>query len=295
MTEFLNKWTWIKYPRIFCPRIFLRWTALPTIILLPLALIWLLTACSQTSSTTEETAAAPGIRPGMGMGMGRQSGMMARHSAPIPEAYAGLKNPVTADDASLDRGAELYATHCASCHGDGAMGDGPAAADLDPAPVPIAHTSQMMSDSYLFWRVSEGGALDPFNSTMPPWKGVLDEQARWDVINYMRALGSGTVPMRRGMGGAAFDPDAQATREAEMVATAVAQGVLTQAEADVFNQVHAAVEGLRAQGFTGTGDTASDMQTQMLAELMRLGTITQPEADAFSDAHSRMLAAGLMD
>jgi mono/diheme cytochrome c family protein len=293
MTEFFNKWTSIKYPRTFYPRIILRWPALLTIILLPLALIWLLAACSQASSTTEEPAAAPGTRPGMGMG--RQSGMMARHSAPIPEVYAELANPVTADDASLERGAELYTIHCASCHGDGAMGDGPAAAGLDPAPVPIAHTSQMMSDSYLFWRVSEGGTLEPFNSAMPSWKGVLDEQARWDVINYMRALGSGTAPTRRGVGGAAFDPDAQATREASMVAAAVAQGILTQAEAETFARVHAAVEGLRAQGFIGSGDTPSDMQAQMLAELVRQGTITQEEADTFSDAHSRMLVAGLMD
>jgi len=43
-------------------------------------------------------------------------------------------------------------------HGDGGMGDGPAGKGLVPAPVPIAHTSQMMSDSYLFRRISEGGA-----------------------------------------------------------------------------------------------------------------------------------------
>lgn len=220
-----------------------------TIAILALTLVWLLAACSQTLSTTEESTTAPAMGPGMGMG--RQGGMMARHSAPIPTEYAGLTNPITANDASLERGAELYTTHCASCHGDGAMGDGPAATGLDPAPVPIAHTSQMMSDSYLFWRISEGGAMDPFNSAMPAWKGALDEQARWDVINYIRALGSGTVTPRQGMGGAAFDPTAQATRQADMLATAVAQGVLTQAEADVFTQVHAAVEALQAQGFTG--------------------------------------------
>jgi hypothetical protein len=27
---------------------------------------------------------------------------------------------------------------------------------------------------------------------MPPWK-VLDEQARWDLVNYMRTLGVGGV------------------------------------------------------------------------------------------------------
>lgn len=264
--------------------------------LLPLlALILLLAACSPSTPETEEPTVPPGMGPGMGMGMGQQSGMRARHSAPIPEAYAGLANPAAVSEDSLARGAELFTTHCASCHGDGAMGDGPASAGLDPAPVAIAHTSQMMGDSYLFWRISEGGAMDPFNSAMPVWKGTLDEQARWDLINYIRALGSGAVMPRRGMGGAAFYPAAQATRQAEMLATAVTQGVLTQAEADLFAEVHAAIEALQAQGVVEMGDNATNMQEAMLSELVRAGTITQEQADAFNDMHNRLLDADLME
>ena len=121
-------------------------------------------------------------------GMGPE--MMARHQAVIPPAYAGLTNPVPPNQGSLARGAEIYNTNCVACHGDSGMGDGPAAAGLNPAPAPIAHTSLMLGDSYLFWRISEGGAMKPFNSTMPSWKATLDEQARWDVINYIRAMGS---------------------------------------------------------------------------------------------------------
>lgn len=253
--------------------------------LLILALILLLAACSVSTPVNEE----PGV------GIGPQSGMMARHTAPIPEAYAGLSNPVAVSEDSLERGAELFATHCASCHGDGGMGDGPASAGLDPAPSPIAHTSQMMSDSYLFWRISEGGTMAPFNSTMPAWKGTLDEQARWDAINYVRALGSGAVTPRQGMGGAVFDPVVQAARQAEMLATAVTQGVLTQAEADVFAEVHAAIETLQAQGKAGMEDNAANMQKAMLAELVQAGTITQEQADAFNDMHNRLMGAGLME
>jgi mono/diheme cytochrome c family protein len=261
-----------------------------------LAIVILLAACGQIPSASEEPTAAPGmaVEMGMGMGMGRQSGMMARHRAPIPEAYAGLVNPVTADEASLERGGELFVTHCASCHGDGAMGDGPAGTGLDPAPVPIAHTSQMMSDSYLFWRVSEGGAMEPFNSAMPAWKETLDEQARWDVLNYVQALGSGAVMPRQGLGGSAYDPAAQPTREAAMLATAVDQGVLTQAEADTFAEVHAVIEALRTQGGAGMSGNMVDMQAAILAELVDAGTITTEQADAFSDTHNRLLEAGLM-
>lgn len=146
--------------------------------MLALALALLLAACGPTAPATDESTAAPDAGMGMGMGMGPMSGMMARHSAPIPEAYAELTNPVEADEASLERGAELFITHCATCHGDGGMGDGPGGAILDPAPAPIAHTSQMMGDNYLFWRISEGGGMEPFNSAMPVWKGLLDEQDR---------------------------------------------------------------------------------------------------------------------
>lgn len=258
-----------------------------------LVILLLLAACGETTPVAEEPPAAPGM--GMGMGMERPEGMMARHSAPIPEEYTELSNPEAADDASLQRGAEVFTTHCASCHGDGGMGDGPAGSGLDPAPAPIARTSQMMGDSYLFWRISEGGAMEPFNSAMPAWKGVLDEQARWDVINYVRALGSGEVTPQPGTDGAAFDPATQATREVEMLDTAVAQGVLSRAEADVFAEVHAAIETRRAQGIEGMNANMTDMQAALLDELVQAETITQEQADQFNDIHSRLLDAGLME
>lgn len=115
-------------------------------------------------------------------------GMMDRHMAPIPDEYAGLTNPLTADDDSLARGQALYEAKCAVCHGQGGWGDGPAAADLNPPPAPLAHTAPMMSDAYLFYRISEGGGFAPFNSAMPAWKGELTENERWDVINYARSL-----------------------------------------------------------------------------------------------------------
>ena len=268
-------------------------------IVFALALSALLAACTTAIPAAEaqaEPTTAPGMGQGMGMGMGmgRQSGMMARHSAPIPAAYASLKNPTAADEASLQRGGELFVTHCATCHGDGGMGDGPTGASLDPSPAPIAHTSQMMGDNYLFYRVSEGGAMEPFNSAMPAWKGTLDEQARWDVLNYVQALGSGAVTPRQGIGGAPFDPAVQATSQADMLAAAVDQGVLTQAEAAVFAEVHTAVEELRVRGSGGMSGNMAGMQEQLLAELVQAGTITQAQADSFSDIHARLLEAELM-
>src|SRR5512141_156860 len=90
---------------------------------------------------------------GTGQGASDQ-GITERHHAQVPSEYAGLTDPIPADEASLERGAKLYATNCASCHGDRGIGDGPMGTALDPAPAPVAETSQMMADDYLFWRVS---------------------------------------------------------------------------------------------------------------------------------------------
>lgn len=258
----------------------------------------LITACSfiPARAVTEQ---APESTRSMEMGMGRGMGpgnrdMMARHMAPIAADYAGLTNPIPADEASLERGEAIYAASCASCHGDGGMGDGPAGAALDPPPPPIAHTSQMMGDDYLFWRISEGGLMEPFNSTMPGWKETLDEQARWDVINYIRALSSGQMMPRQGMGGARFDPTAEVARQAELLAQGVEQGLISPEEADTFNQVHTAIKEGRGQMRGNFSGSMVDMRDTMLAELVTAGKISQAQADEFVDIHDRLIGAGLM-
>jgi hypothetical protein len=55
----------------------------------------------------------------------------------------------------------------------------------------------MLGDDMLYWRISEGGAAAPCNSTMPAWKDSLEEQARWDLVNCVRALGRGSRPEAR--------------------------------------------------------------------------------------------------
>jgi hypothetical protein len=131
---------------------------------------------------------------------------------------------------------------------------------------------------------------------MPVWKDTLDEQTRWDVINYVRALGQGTAKPAGGMGGEMYDPQAQATQQATMLAQAVEQGVLTQAEADIFNTVHTALEQYRTghPEIASSGSSATERETAMLAELVKDQTITQEQADAFRDIHDRLGASGLM-
>jgi mono/diheme cytochrome c family protein len=248
-----------------------------------IAISAILAACAP-----KESALAPEFGA---MGMG--SGMGARHHARVPEPYAGQVNPLPADEASLDRGGEIYVQNCATCHGDGGMGDGPGGTNLDPALAPIAHTSQMMADDYLFWRISEGGT--PFGTAMVPYGNLLDEQARWDVINYVLALGSGRVQPRQMIGGDVYTPAILETQQAEMLERGVEQGVISPGEADTFERVHGALEVyLVANSPAESGVSMDERQTAALAALVDNGAISPEDAAEFQIVHERLEQSGLM-
>lgn len=106
-----------------------------------------------------------------------------------PAAFADKTDPIANDQAAADAGKQIFATNCSLCHGANAKGDGPAAASFDPKPTDLADFQSKFSDGYLFWRISEGGEISPFNSQMPAWKGLLSEDQMWQVISYLRTLG----------------------------------------------------------------------------------------------------------
>ncbi len=236
-------------------------------------------------------ATAPG-RGGMGMGQG-MGGMMARHHAAVPEEYASLQSSVAADEASLARGAALYAANCITCHGDTGMGEGSTGASLDPSPAPIAHTSQMLSDGYLFWRITEGGAH--FGTAMPVWGDALEPEARWDLINYVRNMSNVVV---RGGGNGPGPMAGEGEHRAEMLAAAVEQGVITAEDAVFFEEVHAVLDehymqaGVEMEGM-GSGGMMT-MQRAMTGQAVRDGYISQADADRFTQIHDTLIEAGLM-
>ena len=105
-------------------------------------------------------------------------------------------NPVPADEASLARGAQLYQTHCAMCHGDAGQGNGTISAFLvkkKPADL-TSEAVQAKSDGSWFLSISYGiwnpnNTLFPeaqFSGQMPPLAENLTLRERWDVVNYIR-------------------------------------------------------------------------------------------------------------
>ncbi len=151
---------------------------------IPIALLMItITLLSACSSTASEQAADP-----VGSEHLEEDEHAEGDHMDTPAEYVDLTNPYAADHEAAEAGALLYEANCATCHGVEGGGDGPAAAGLDPQPASLAdaHMMEDMSDGALFWRVSEGGAFDPFNSAMPAWKGALSEDEIWQVISFLR-------------------------------------------------------------------------------------------------------------
>lgn len=105
-----------------------------------------------------------------------------------PEEFADLSNPFDGDPEMIAKGDVLYKTNCSSCHGLSGEGDGPAGAGLEPEPENLARNQSDLSDSYLFWRIYDGGLIEPFNSLMPAWKGLMSDEKIWQVVSYLRTL-----------------------------------------------------------------------------------------------------------
>jgi mono/diheme cytochrome c family protein len=94
-------------------------------------------------------------------------------------------NPVAADDASISRGAELFAINCKMCHGETGKGDGPIApflVNFKPADL-TSPLLKAMSDGAIFLTISQG-----VPDRMPALNENLTVRERWDVVNYVRTL-----------------------------------------------------------------------------------------------------------
>ncbi|MBW7850995.1 MAG: cytochrome c [Rhodospirillales bacterium] len=126
----------------------------------------------------------------MGMMRGDRGHLMQRHMAymrgALPNTYAGLANPLRPTEEVLSRGAELYRSNCASCHGLDGRGTGEAGKALMPPPANIAATARMpMGDNFLYWSIAEGGVA--FDTAMPAFRDALQPEEIWSVITWLRA------------------------------------------------------------------------------------------------------------
>jgi mono/diheme cytochrome c family protein len=139
--------------------------------LLPLALLaLLLTACSLAADVTPP----PGYK------------------TPTPRPTdPPLQGPLyPAEPPSPARGAVIYATECAPCHGETGLGDGPQAGTLRDQNIPVPALGlpeyARLGSPERWYSVVTQGNLKRF---MPPFRSLSDAQ-RWDVVAYALTLSS---------------------------------------------------------------------------------------------------------
>lgn len=111
--------------------------------------------------------------------------------APVePEPAPPEPEPAPARAADAAKGAQLYATYCASCHGAAGAGDGPVAGSLNPKPARHDDGAFMnaMSNEQLFAVIKLGGPAVGKSPMMAPWGGTLDDDQIRDVMAFVRSL-----------------------------------------------------------------------------------------------------------
>ena len=89
----------------------------------------------------------------------------------------------SAGDAAI--GKEKYDQLCATCHGATGVGDGVAAAALDPKPKNLCESKK--TDAELKTTVSKGGSAVGLSATMPAWGGILSDAEIDGVIAHIKS------------------------------------------------------------------------------------------------------------
>ncbi len=93
---------------------------------------------------------------------------------------------------TVKQGAETYFTNCFFCHGDQLDGEGHLAKAFSPLPANFQDvgTIAQLQEAFLFWRIATGGPGlpkegAPWNSAMPVWHEMLDEDEIWNLIVFL--------------------------------------------------------------------------------------------------------------
>jgi mono/diheme cytochrome c family protein len=98
---------------------------------------------------------------------------------------AALTNPVPVSQASVDRGRKAFQINCAACHGPAGAAMQSAAmfkyGIYAPSLAAGSNAANTLSDGYIFGIIRNGRGL------MPTYNRI-EEETRWDIINYIRVL-----------------------------------------------------------------------------------------------------------
>lgn len=106
----------------------------------------------------------------------------------IPPGGKDETSPLTRSPQVLRQGADLFAAHCARCHGPEGKGNGP---DADyAADLTDEYRFALNTDGVLFYKVWNGHAVQLRTQIddMPPFKDRLTREQVWAVVEHLKTF-----------------------------------------------------------------------------------------------------------
>lgn len=108
----------------------------------------------------------------------------------VPSDVKNKQNPEVAKPNAVANGQQVYASHCAICHGVDGKGKTVIGQNLFPPAADLTgQYVQSKSEGYLYWITLSGLP----HTGMPGWKRVLSEAEIWQVVAYLRVLPKGPI------------------------------------------------------------------------------------------------------
>ncbi len=104
----------------------------------------------------------------------------------VPPTARLVRSPIAPVPAQIAAGQQIYQQNCAVCHGVSGKGDGPQAATLTPRPADLTVHARQHTEGELYWWVTNGIAT----TAMPAWQASLTDTQRWQVVQFIRTLGT---------------------------------------------------------------------------------------------------------
>lgn len=199
-----------------------------------------------------------------------------------------------------EAGKVLYVAHCASCHGEGGAGDGPAAGALWPRPRDHTDASYMnaRTDEDLFQAIRGGGPEVGRSKLMPRWDDRFDALQIWALVAYVRTLAP-APPARTGarvQDREAILSDERLSRAGSAVRRAPVHAYVDDHERVTGYATYpvAEIQGVRA-GLTLTFDAEKRLEAIVSHRRIRVRGITAGTVDAWLAGNAAGPLAGAPD
>ncbi len=113
----------------------------------------------------------------------------------LMQGYGIKISQTPATPVSLENGKKIFDSKCAVCHGMTGKGDGPIAAQFDPAPAVLADPQLTGDDNTVAYDNFQVISVGIANTGMIGWSDLLSEPELWDVTYYVRTFSNDNVKL----------------------------------------------------------------------------------------------------